>query len=101
MQCREGKDMWLIQRGEGRADGEREEGRGVDNGIDSWRGVGNGLDRDRVNVVVDVDQMPACDALGFQVLLLLKETLRWNTTSISGVQQYSSSGTQTSSQQWQ
>ena len=36
---------------------EREEGRGVDNGLDSRRGVGNGLDRDRVDVVVD-DRAP-------------------------------------------
>ena len=41
---------------------EREEGRGVDNGIDSRHDVGNGLDRDRVEVVDDVVNMPARDA---------------------------------------
>ena len=36
----------------------RREGRG----INSRHGVGNGLDRGRVDVVVDdVDKMPACD----------------------------------------
>ena len=47
-----------------------------------------------VNVVLDVVNMPACDVLAFQVLLLLKATPRWNT--VSGIQQYSSSGMQTS-----
>ena len=70
---------------------------GVGNGVDSERSVGNGLDRGRVDIVVDVDQMPTCDALAFQgLVLLLKETPRWNTTS--GIQQHSSSGTRTSSQ---
>ena len=32
---------------------EREEGRDVDNGHDSRRGFGNGLDRDHVDVVDD------------------------------------------------
>ena len=32
---------------------EREEGRGVDNGLDSRYDVGNGLHRDRVDVGVD------------------------------------------------
>ena len=32
---------------------QRGEGRGVDNGLDRRHGVGNGLDRDRVDVVVD------------------------------------------------
>ena len=41
--------------------------------------VGNGLDRERVDVVVDVVNMPTRDALAFQVLLL-KATPRWNTT---------------------
>ena len=68
---------------------EREEG----------HGVGNGVDRGRVDSVVDVDQMPTCDTLAFQVLLLLNETPRRNTTSTSGSQQHSSSGTQTSSSQ--
>ena len=40
-------------------------------------GVGNGLDRGRVDIVVDVDQMPTIDVLMFQVLLL-KGTPRWN-----------------------
>ena len=44
---REGEDVQM----------EREEGRGVDNGLDSRRGVGNGLGRDRVDVVVDVINM--------------------------------------------
>ena len=34
------------------------------------RDVGNSLDRGRVDVVVDVVNMPARDALAFQVLLL-------------------------------
>ena len=55
--------------------------------------VGNGLDRERVDVVVDVVNMPVCDMLAFQVLLL-KATPRWNI--ISGVQQYSSSEMRTS-----
>ena len=33
--CKEGKDVWLIQRGKGR---------GVDNGLDSGRDVGSGVD---------------------------------------------------------
>ena len=37
---------------------EREEGCGVDNGVDSGRGVGNDLDRGRVGVVVDGFDMP-------------------------------------------
>ena len=44
-------------------------------------GIGNGLDRSRVDVVVDVVNMPARDVLAFQVLLLLKATPRWNTVS--------------------
>ena len=70
-----------------------------------WRGgeehcVGNGLDRGRVDVVVDGVDMPVCDVLAFQVLLLLlKETSRRNTTSTSGIHN-SSSGTRTSSQHW-
>ena len=82
---------------------EREEGCGVDNGIGSRRGVGNGLDRDRVDIVVDVVNMPVCDVLlAFQVLLLLlKATPRWNFTTISGIQQHRSSRMWTSrSQQW-
>ena len=52
-----------IQRGEGR------------------HGVGNGLDRGSVEVVVDdIDRMPVCDVLTFQVLLLLKATPRWKAT---------------------
>ena len=79
---------------------EREEGHGVDNGFDSRHGVGNGLDRRRVDIVVDGVDMPARDVLAFQVLLLLLKVMpRWNT--ISGIQQHSSSRTQTSSQQWQ
>ena len=66
---------------------EREEGHGVDNGIDSRRGVDNGIDRDRGDAVVDVVNMPAHNALAFQVLLL-KAMPRWN--SISGIQQHSS-----------
>ena len=52
-------------------------------GREGRRGVGNGLYRGRVDVVVDVVDvvnMSARDALAFQVLLL-KETPRWNTTS--------------------
>ena len=61
-------------------------------------GVASGLDRRRVDVVVDdVDQMPARDVLAFQVLLL-KAASRWSTTS--GIQQHNISGTRTS-QQWQ
>ena len=58
--------------------------------------VDNGLDRECVDVDVDVVNMPAHDVLVFQVLLLLlKATSRWN--AISGIQQYSttSSGTWT------
>ena len=58
--------------------------------------VANGLDRDRVDDIDDVDDvvnMPARDVLAFQVLLL-KATPKWNT--ISGIQQYSSSGMWTS-----
>ena len=76
---------------------EREEGRGVDHSLDIRHGVGNGLDRDRVDVVVDIVDMSARDALAFQVLLL-KALPRWNTAS--GIQQQSSSRMQTSSQQW-
>jgi len=52
--------------------------------VDSKRGVGNGVDRGRVDAVVDdADKIPARDMLAFQVLLLLllKATPRWNTTS--------------------
>ena len=44
---------------------EREEGRSVDNGLDSRHGVGNGLDRRRVDIVVDGVDMPARDVLAF------------------------------------
>ena len=81
--------MWLIQ---------REEGRGIDNGLDSQRGLGNDLDRRRVDVVVDGLDMPVRDVLAFQVLLL-KAMPRWNT--ISGIQQHNSTRTRTSNQQWQ
>ena len=48
-------------------------------------GVGNGLDKGRVDAVVDGVDMPARDVLVFQVLLLLlKAAPRWNT--ISGTQ---------------
>ena len=59
-------------------------------------GVGNGFDRGRVDIVVDGVDMPACDVLVFQVLLLLLKVMpRWNTTS--GIQQHSTTsiGTQT------
>ena len=50
---------------------------------DDGEGEGHGLDRGRVDVVVDdVDKMPICDVLAFQVLLL-KVTPRWST--ISGI----------------
>ena len=62
---------------------EREEGRGLDNGLDSWRGVGNGRDRRRVDIVIDGVDMPARDVLAFQMLLLLKVMPRWN--AISGI----------------
>ena len=64
-------------------------------------GVGNGLDRERLDIIVDGVDMPAPDMLAFQMLLplLLKVILRWNT--FSGIQQQSSTRTQTSSQQWQ
>ena len=72
-------------------DGEKE-GRAGDNGLDSGQGVGNDLDRERVDVVVYGVDMPACDVLAFQVLLVLpKETSRRNTTSTSSIQQHSSS----------
>ena len=64
---------------------EREEGRGVGNGLDSERGVGNGLDRGRIDIAVNGVDMPACNVLTFQILLLLLKAMpRWNT--ISGVQ---------------
>ena len=47
--CRERKDVWLIQRGEGRADDVERGG----------HGVGNGLDRGRLGVV-GVDKWPTC-----------------------------------------
>ena len=58
-------------------------------------GVANGLVRGRVHVVVDVVNMPAVDVLAFQVLLLLllKATPRWNTTS--GIQQHSTNSSRT------
>ena len=49
---------------------EREEGCGVDDGLDSRRGVGNGFDRDRVDIVVDGVDMPVRDVLALQMLLL-------------------------------
>ena len=62
---------------------ERGGGHGVGNILDSGRCVGNGLDRGRVDVVVDGVDMPVRDVLAFQVLLLLllKVMLRWNTIS--------------------
>ena len=64
----------------------REEGRDVDtNGLDSRRSVCNGLDRGRVDIVVDGVDIPAREVLAFQVLLLLllllKAMPRWNTIS--------------------
>jgi len=58
---------------------ERKEENGVGNG---W-GSGCGVDRGRVDVVVDgVHKIPARDVLAFQVLLmLLHAKTRWNTTS--------------------
>ena len=61
---------------------QREEGRGVDNCLESLRGVDNDLDKRRVDDVVDGLGIPACDMLAFQ-MLLLKVTPRWNT--ISGI----------------
>ena len=56
-------DLQMVERGEG-------------------CGVGNGLDRGSVDVVVDdVDKIPARDMLAFQVLLL-KATSRWNTSLV-------------------
>ena len=57
---------------------ERGEGRVVDNGVDSGRGVGNGLDRGHIDVVADGIDMHARDVLALQVLLLLKAMPRWN-----------------------
>ena len=68
--------------------------RGMRNG--NGHGVGNGLDRGRVDVAVDGVDMPARDVMAFQMLLLLLKTMpRWNT--ISGMQQHitTSSGTRT------
>ena len=55
---------------------ERGEGCGVDIGLDSGNGVGNSLDRECVDVVVNGVNMPALDVLAFQVLLQLKATPR-------------------------
>ena len=81
----------MIQRGEGCVDNEeRKDPQTTQRGEER---VGNGLDRERVDVAVDVVNMPARDVLAFQVLLL-KATPRWN--AISGIQQYSSSEMQIS-----
>ena len=79
--------MLAMQRGEGRvADTERERTCGCRERKDvrmqrkEGCGVGNGLDRDSVDVVVDVVNMPVCGAPASQVLLP-KATPRWNTTS--------------------
>ena len=59
--------------------------------IKRWEGcgVGNGLDREHVDIVVDGVDMPTRDVLAFQVLLLLPKAMpRWKTTS--GVHQCSS-----------
>ena len=58
--------------------------RGEGHGVDSRRGVGNGLDRGRVDVVVDGVDMPALDVLALQVLLLLllKALPRWNASLV-------------------
>ena len=48
----------------------------------NWHGgVANGLDRGRVDVVVDVVRMPTRDTLAFQVLVL-KATPRWNASLV-------------------
>ena len=66
----------MLERGNVRAD--NEEGGGEEHC------AGNGLDRGRVDVVVNGVDMPARDVPRFQVLLLLlKVTPRWNT--ISGI----------------
>ena len=53
-------------------------------------GVGNGLDREPIDVVVvDDDDRATREVLAFQVLLVPMATPRWNI--ISGSQQYSSS----------
>ena len=48
---------------------------GVGNGLAGRRGVGNGLDRGHVGIVVDGVDMHACDVLAFQVLLLLLKAM--------------------------
>ena len=74
---------------------ERGKGHGADNSVIGGGGVGkNGIDIGRVDVVVDGVDMVALNMLASQVLLLLKATPKGNT--ISGIQQHSSSGTQTS-----